>query len=122
MATKTKQSARAKKTDTTPPASEKAQKPLKGSFYEKSKHLIGSIDSGLGEVSSNEEYLEGSSLASKKTNGAEVHDVAKSDGVKGSFYEKNKHLAGCFSSGLGDLSSNKEYMKGFGRSRNAGDR
>jgi hypothetical protein len=39
--------------------------------------------------------------------------------IKNSFYEKSKHLAGSVDSGLGDLSSNKEYLKGFGRNRNA---
>jgi hypothetical protein len=39
--------------------------------------------------------------------------------IKNSFYEKSKHLAGSVNSGLGDLSSNKDYLKGFGRNRNA---
>lgn len=39
--------------------------------------------------------------------------------IKNSFYEKSKHLAGSVDSGLGDLASNKEYLKGFGRNRNA---
>jgi hypothetical protein len=61
-----------------------------------------------------------SSLTDKHTNGTKPqNDTNNSDGIKGSFYEKNKHLAGCLNSGLGDLSSNKEYLKGFGRSRNA---
>ncbi len=59
MATKTKQSARVKKTDAVPTAAEKAQKPLKGSFYEKTKHLAGSVNSGLGDLSSNKKYMEG---------------------------------------------------------------
>lgn len=42
--------------------------------------------------------------------------------LKNSFYEKSKHIAGSVDSGLGDLSSNKEYLKGFGRSRNADNR
>ena len=60
-------------------------------------------------------------LADKATNSVKPFN-GSGNGIKGSFYEKNKHLAGCLSSGLGDLSSNKKYMKGFGRSRNADNR
>jgi hypothetical protein len=42
--------------------------------------------------------------------------------VKNSFYSKAKHLIGSIDSGVSDLSSNKEYMKDFGRSRNADNR
>jgi hypothetical protein len=48
------------------------------------------------------------------SNANEVHKP-----IKNSFYEKSKHLAGSVDSGLGDLSSNKDYLKGFGRNRNA---
>jgi len=58
----------------------------------------------------------------EKLNGSQSRSNSTRKVVKGSFYEKNKHLAGCLSSGLGDLSSNKEYMKGFGRSKNADNR
>lgn len=39
--------------------------------------------------------------------------------VKNSFYSKAKHLIGSVDSGVTDLSSNKNYLEGFGRSRNA---
>jgi hypothetical protein len=52
--------------------------------------------------------------ADKPTNG-----VHSDEGVKGSFYEKNKHLIGSLSSNVTDLSSNKAYLKGFGRNKNA---
>ncbi len=39
--------------------------------------------------------------------------------VKNSFYSKAKHLIGSVDSGVTDLSSNKKYLEGFGRSRNA---
>ncbi len=57
----------------------------------------------------------------KKTNSTKTSaDTQKP--VKNSFYERSKHLVGSVDSGLGDLSSNKEYLKGFGRSRNADNR
>lgn len=60
-------------------------------------------------------------LTAKKTKSTKaVADAQKP--LKNSFYEKSKHLAGSVDSGLGDLSSNKEYLKGFGRSRNADSR
>lgn len=62
------------------------------------------------------------SLSEKMTNGAKSVPQEVQKPLKNSFYEKNKHLAGCLSSGVGDLSSNKEHLKGFGRSRNAGNR
>ncbi len=55
-------------------------------------------------------------------NGSQDHSNGTHKVVKGSFYEKNKHLIGSLSSDVADLSSNKEYMKGFGRSRNADNR
>jgi hypothetical protein len=58
----------------------------------------------------------------EKLNGSQPHPNGTHKVVKGSFYEKNKHLMGSLSSGVTDLSSNKEYMKGFGRSRNADNR
>ncbi len=61
-----------------------------------------------------------SSLAYKATKSTKPQNGdSNSEGIKGSFYEKSKHIAGSIDSGLGDLSSNKEYLKGFGRSRNA---
>ncbi len=63
------------------------------------------------------------SLADKPTNGTKAENDAKhTEGVKGSFYEKNKHLIGSLSANVPDLSSNKEHLKGFGRSRNASNR
>jgi hypothetical protein len=58
----------------------------------------------------------------KKNTPSEVDSPATQKPLKNSFYEKSKHLVGSVDSGLGDLSSNKEYLKGFGRSTNADNR
>jgi len=42
--------------------------------------------------------------------------------VKNSFYSKAKHLIGSIDSGVTDLSTNKKYLEGFGRSKNADNR
>jgi hypothetical protein len=42
--------------------------------------------------------------------------------VKNSFYSKAKHLIGSVDSGVGDLSTNKAHLAGFGQSKNAHNR
>jgi hypothetical protein len=59
MATKTKQSAIAKRVNGTKSISQEVQKPLKNSFYEKNKHLIGSLSADIPDLSSNKEHLKG---------------------------------------------------------------
>jgi hypothetical protein len=46
----------------------------------------------------------------------------KDEMIANSFYEKAKKYIGVVDSGLGDLSSNKKYLEGFGRSHNANSR
>jgi|688.fasta_scaffold58832_3 hypothetical protein len=51
-----------------------------------------------------------------------VKREANTDEVKNSFYSKAKHLIGSIDSGVTDLSTNKKYLEGFGRSKNADNR
>jgi hypothetical protein len=51
-----------------------------------------------------------------------VKREANTDEVKNSFYSKAKHLIGSIDSGVTDLSTNKNYLEGFGRNKNADNR
>lgn len=91
---------------------------IKGSFYEKNKHLIGSLSANVTDLSSNKEHLPKTPVITKKT---VIFQVSEKE-VKNSFYSKAKHLIGSVDSGVTDLSINKKYLEGFGRSKNEGNR
>jgi hypothetical protein len=40
------------------------------------------------------------------------------DAIPNSFFSRAKHIIGSIDTGVSDLSSNKEHLKGFGRSKN----
>jgi hypothetical protein len=40
------------------------------------------------------------------------------DAMPNSFFSRAKHIIGSIDTGVSDLSSNKEHLKGFGRSKN----
>jgi histidyl-tRNA synthetase len=68
----------------------------------------------------NEAMIKTANKSKTKAN-AEKAAVSETE-VKNSFYSKAKHLIGSIDSGVTDLSTNKKYLEGFGRSRNADNR
>lgn len=44
-----------------------------------------------------------------------LQEVQLSENPKVSAYDLAKQLAGCVESGIGDLSTNKKYLQGFGK-------
>lgn len=61
-------------------------------------------------------------MATKTKQSSKTVKNTDTDEVKNSFYSKAKHLIGSIDSGVTDLSTNKKYLEGFGRSKNADNR